>query len=194
MSEEQIVSQEPKEETKTPEPEKQYDFSKYGEDAKTIQELNANPDGIHDVLAAKRKANAEAKELREKLEALSEENSNKTEIEKKFEKTQKELEKTNEKLTKFETEIKEYQHREQLLKSGIRPDFINDAIRLIEDDDIDSYKEKYPQWFGVEKRLDNTGSITNPSKPIDIDSQIAEAKKAGDVKKVLELTFKKGKK
>ncbi|RKZ30127.1 hypothetical protein DRQ36_06520 [bacterium] len=158
-------------------PEETYDYSIFGEDAETVRELSQRPEDIHKLLLTKRKANAEAKQLRE---ALQESQTIGAQLSEDFDK----LKETNSRerlLFRFKIEA---------LKEGIRPDRLEAAARIAELESepeadstelaskaVKSLKESFPELFRNGESIpevDNTGFSRQPSDPF------IEAKHSGD--------------
>jgi len=149
----------------------EYDFSTFGDDADTVRELMTKPEDVHKLLLTKRSANGEAKQLREQLEqADSLLKTRESEMEKLERDNRRELS-----ISLFKIEA---------LRSGIRPDRLSAAEKLIDpteiepEDAIAQIREQYPELFvkgGSPAVVDNSGFSRGGSDDFEV------ARKGGDI-------------
>lgn len=93
-------------------------------------------------------------------------------------KTQQQLDqeartKAEEDKTAAETKASKLQAQVDVMKAGVKPDYVDDAIamllpRVTEEKPLskllEEYKTKYPSWFGEAEGSKGTGSSTNPPR------------------------------
>ena len=155
----------------------EFDFSIFGEDAETVSELCDKPEDIQKLLLTKRKANAEAKTLRENLEQLQVRSE---EQESRFEQLKSESAK----------KLIDSRFKIEALSKGIRPDRMEAAARLAnleftDEPDIErmvieaveKIEEEFPELFESEEpppQVDNSGFGRHKGNPY------IEAKQSGD--------------